>query len=499
MKRIKCFISIAILSCLFFTLETATMAATPSFSQGSAYQQGLYDVSSMQPLGANWNRNSQFKAVDQNIHLKWTYKMPSGGNSSVILDENGTLFVKSYEIGVTPPYKIHAINPDGTRKWLYSTTEELTNGSPIISKDKKLFIPAGKNLKSIDLVTGIANDLPLDNGYPSQPAIDAEGTIYLAGAGGRLAAYRPDGTQKWKSSFNTNYSPGYLALAANGTLYFKAGSNGYGSLYAYDSKTGGMKWEYTGVGTKYTPSAPALAQDGTIYVSGQEGFVYAVSPDGTLKWKLAIEKVGTSRAVIDPIVGPDGTIYAGNGTQSFVAINPDGTLKWTYAVGMIQASPIIDKNGTIYLGADGKVIALNNQGVQKWALDLKASVFTSAPAIAADGTIYIADGDGSVFAIGGEVSNPSEPETPTDPETPGNPDPAGRALLVITLMNGTEKEYDLSMKEVNQFITWYESKAKGTGPVSFAINKHDNNKGPFKQRNDYIIYDKIITFEVNEY
>jgi hypothetical protein len=75
----------------------------------------------------------------------------------------------------------------------------------------------------------------------------------------------------------------------------------------------------------------------------------------------------------------------------------------------------------------------------------------------------------------------------------------GRAILVVTLTTGLEKEYDLSMQEVNDFINWYEAKQEGTGKASYAINKHDNNKGPFKSRKDYILFDRILTFEVSEY
>jgi len=96
-----------------------------------------------------------------------------------------------------------------------------------------------------------------------------------------------------------------------------------------------------------------------------------------------------------------------------------------------------------------------------------------------------------------EPTEPTEPPTePTEPPTEPN---TNRALLEITLLNGVIKEYDLSMNEVNQFINWYEAKASGSGSISFAIDKHQNNKGPFKSRKDYIIFDKIITFEVNEY
>ncbi|WP_154959888.1 fibronectin type III domain-containing protein [Paenibacillus polysaccharolyticus] len=74
-----------------------------------------------------------------------------------------------------------------------------------------------------------------------------------------------------------------------------------------------------------------------------------------------------------------------------------------------------------------------------------------------------------------------------------------RALLTITLNTGLEKEFDLSMPQVNAFINWYETKASGNGPVMFAVDKGKNNIGPFKSRKDYIIFDRILTFEVNEY
>ncbi|MNC52782.1 hypothetical protein D3C75_1021500 [compost metagenome] len=64
---------------------------------------------------------------------------------------------------------------------------------------------------------------------------------------------------------------------------------------------------------------------------------------------------------------------------------------------------------------------------------------------------------------------------------------------------GLEKEFDLSMEEVNAFITWYENKQSGIGTASYAINKHNNNKGPFSTRKEYVIFDKILTFSVDEY
>lgn len=83
-----------------------------------------------------------------------------------------------------------------------------------------------------------------------------------------------------------------------------------------------------------------------------------------------------------------------------------------------------------------------------------------------------------------------------DPDQTSNGD---HAILVVTMTTGLEKEFDLSMKEVNDFIAWYEGKQAGSGSASYVINKHDNNKGPFSSRKDYMLYDRILTFEVSEY
>ncbi len=73
-----------------------------------------------------------------------------------------------------------------------------------------------------------------------------------------------------------------------------------------------------------------------------------------------------------------------------------------------------------------------------------------------------------------------------------------RALLVITLTNGTIKEYDVSSQEIDTFINWYENRANGTGKPYYIFDKN-YNLGPFTGRNDYLIYDTIFGFEVMAY
>ncbi|OMF46242.1 hypothetical protein CXK86_10420 [Paenibacillus sp. BGI2013] len=53
-------------------------------------------------------------------------------------------------------------------------------------------------------------------------------------------------------------------------------------------------------------------------------------------------------------------------------------------------------------------------------------------------------------------NEPTNPATIPDPE-PGQPT-GNRAILVVTMTTGLEKEFDLSMQEVNSFIDWNETK-----------------------------------------
>lgn len=89
---------------------------------------------------------------------------------------------------------------------------------------------------------------------------------------------------------------------------------------------------------------------------------------------------------------------------------------------------------------------------------------------------------------------PSEPNPEPEPQPNGD-----RAILVITVTTGLEREYDLPMADVNAFLNWYDLRDTGLGPAKFAINKYNNNKGPFNKRTDFVIFDKILHFEVNEY
>jgi len=172
-------------------------------------------------------------------------------------------------------------------------------------------------------------------------------------------------------------------------------------LYAVNPD-GSLKWKFeTGNEIK---STPAIAKDGTIYVGthgGGKNF-YALNPDGTLKWDFNAD----GHWIDCPIaIDKDGTIYFGSAYGTFYAVNPDGSEKWNYNMPVvtmqhgssIENSAAIDNDGTIYFNNRGydTLTALYVDGKYKRSW----SGGYASPAIGSDDTIYTGSYFNQLFAV----------------------------------------------------------------------------------------------------
>ncbi len=328
---------------------------------------------------------------------KWFYQTGSETGNQVagppVIGADGTIYVGSWFDTLS------ALNPtDGSLKWTYTTTGSVMVSSPAIGADGTIYMGSGNGYLYALYPNGGLN-WSFSTGFTesSSPSIGADGTIYIGG--NNLYALNPtDGSVKWSypiGSFGVN-----PAIGANGTIYVLAGNTELYAIYP----DGSLKWSDTTDG--YID--PAIGADGTIYAEGAGGLAALNPTDGSLKWKWVFPGVTYSIAA-SPAIGADGTIYfettnrPGSPYPDLYAINPDGGLKWSYTTGdWLQSSPVIGADGTIYVTSEtGNLYAINSNGGFKWKYTVAAQSASgdSSPVIGPDGTIYFGSSDGALYAI----------------------------------------------------------------------------------------------------
>jgi outer membrane protein assembly factor BamB len=202
----------------------------------------------------------------------------------------------------------------------------------------------------------------------------------------------PDGVEIWR--FGSDKIYGGPILDQNNTIY-------YGSyntfLYAL-CPNGTLKWK-THIGT--VDSTPALDENGIIYIGtiwGMPNYLFALcSNNGTIKWSYCTDNHVDS----SPAIGNDRTIYFGDWNGWIHALNPNGTLKWKYLTGnIVTASPAIGPDGTVYCGShDNKLYAFYpNNGTVKWTFQTDYWVRVN-PCVGDDGTVYCVSLDNYLYAL----------------------------------------------------------------------------------------------------
>ncbi len=219
------------------------------------------------------------------------------------------------------------------------------------------------------------------------------------------AASGPQLLWKFKSDSGAFVS---IALGQDGAVY-AGGSN---RIYAL-SPDGTLKWKTTLAGLLYL----AGGNDGNIYVASSHGLAFGVSSGGNLTWQPSYGLIGFGAP---PAIGADGTVIYANTVSDLFAFRPGSSDRdiWsqsTFREGMISAntslpgqayvgqsqgrnSPVIWRDETIVLPRQHWLHLFNPDGSPDWFTELTSGDLGAA-ALADDGTIYVPDNNYSLFAV----------------------------------------------------------------------------------------------------
>ncbi len=126
--------------------------------------------------------------------------------------------------------------------------------------------------------------------------------MYVPSGRARLAAYAPDGTLKWLYTTNEAFSidaeiVGSPAIGTDGSLYFSAATppsiaRSTAHVYAL-TPDGALRWKIS-LPSSFT-GAIALDRANTLYTCDNFGTCYAISANGEMLWKVTITTGHTIR------------------------------------------------------------------------------------------------------------------------------------------------------------------------------------------------------------
>lgn len=162
--------------------------------------------------------------------------------------------------------------------------------------------------------------------------IDGLSAIVTSWAAGQITAYVPELARIGTDSLQV--------VTASGT------SPSVNLNVTARPSTARIRWRFK-VDAPYTSGNAALGPDGTVYVCDTYGRLYAVDASGGLKW--IAKGVGYFGSLVS--VGADGTVYVGN-DGGVTAVNPSGSVKWRFvdtSNGWLLAGPNVGPDGNIYL------------------------------------------------------------------------------------------------------------------------------------------------------
>lgn len=218
---------------------------------------------------------------------------------------------------------------------------------------------------------------------PSAPAV-AGGVAYFASGNRVYAVDTATGTLKWQyPSSSTLQCAIRTGIAVEEDMVFFGGTDGI--LYALNATDGRVAWAFP---TKGALRSSPVVSGGIVFIGSNDNSVYALDArTGEPVWAGGFRT--KDDVIASPAVAPGMVIFASMDANIYAANVGSGRLRWNYQlpVSPVRSAPVISGN-LVYVGAGRSIYALSTKnGQTRYKIDLPSDV--AAPPAVAGNDLYV--------------------------------------------------------------------------------------------------------------
>lgn len=297
-----------------------------------------------------------------------------------------------------PSAMVQVLTPAGQPAWSWADPGHTATGVAV-SSDGGAYAVTDDGIVSIS-PTGQTEWTAAEPGdgctYISPLAVESDGTIFANSTCGTVTEITPAGDTG--PTFGTAASGGStVSFSADGGTAYAGSSTSTVYAWSVGGATPAKSWTSAGPAGVAPTQAPAVGPDGSVYLSmaapsGGPGYVVALAASGAKRWTF------TTAAPVEatPAVTATGLVVVGDLAGDLYAIDAaTGQLVWSHSGGAgsySSSAPAVAADGTIYIQGLSALQAVSNGGQVVWSAPV-ASNGASSPALSPDGTLYAVTAD----------------------------------------------------------------------------------------------------------
>ncbi len=311
----------------------------------------------------------------------WRARVGLGRATTPAIAQDGTAFFGTVS-------GLSALTSEGAVRWALPLG--VVNATPSLRPDGSVAVALGHGQLVFVGAGGAGSRVPLAGASWGSPLVLDDGSV-VVGSGTILQRVDADGRSMFRVSLSENLT-GTAALSGEFVVVPVGASLHWVGL-------SGQPRRVVELGANIA-AGPSINRDGEAWVLTHDGQLIRVTESGRIAVRTVLDGVRGSPAT-NLAIAPDGSVRFGTLTTGLLNVSADGVERWRFERpdAQISGPVVVDADGhALTVEPGGDLIAVGADGSLRWAIPLEARVDV-APAVAADGTIYVSFVQGEVHAF----------------------------------------------------------------------------------------------------